>query len=167
MERVKNPRWERIKPFFSKFANEPAMAKKDPFRSNLTNFVARPELPEPSPGEEEQPPTEVTDVVASPLQRYAVDEYKLVLIMSGTVMPKAVIEDPIGNTWVVTKDTPLGNRGGVIQNITQYSIVVREPDADKPIIKSLMPGIFEAAEELIVSHQATGVGAELLTGVER
>lgn len=157
---VPNKKWDRIKDAFEKFANEPATAKKDTYRDNIVNFVAKPEIPEVP--EEEAPIEEPLDSANSPLQRYTTDEFRLLMVMSGTVIPKAVVVDPIGNTWVVKKDTPIGNKNGVIQNITQYSVIVREPDGEKPIEKTIKPEIFTLAEDLSASTDQVS-GAERLS----
>lgn len=62
---VPNKKWDRIKDAFEKFANEPATAKKDTYRDNIVNFVAKLEIPEVL--EEEAPIEEPLDSANSPL----------------------------------------------------------------------------------------------------
>lgn len=176
---VANPKWASLEGYFTRFLQEPAASRRDPLRNYITAHVARPELPEqteeageggaiddplaPVAAEPDIPSAE-SELDKAPLQRYAVDEYQLVLIMSGTVVPKAVVEDPLGNTWVLRRDTPMGNKGGVVESITQYAVIIREPDVDNPVEKTLRPLIFEAAPTLLVPPDDRVFGAERLTG---
>jgi Tfp pilus assembly protein PilP len=172
---VTNPKWTALSPFFERFGQEPETAKRDPFRNYITAHVAMPVIPEEqaesiaqvdpaAPTAETTEPEEVPEAPKSPLQRYGVDEYRLLMIVSGTAVPKAVIEDPIGNTWVVQRDTPIGNKGGVVESITQYALVVREPDRDSLVEKTLRPPIFERANELAPQLDNDIFGAERLSG---
>lgn len=157
---VTSEQWERIKSHFEKFSSSTAIEKKDPFRDHRTRYMVKPEVQLVVEDETmEAEPTYET----SPLLRYEVGEFELVLIMSGTILPKAVLLDPIGNTWVVMKDTPLGNKNGIVQAITQYSVIVSEPGAEEPIVKTIKPTIFSAAQDL--SRVDTGdASGERLTG---
>ena len=154
--------WKHIAEHFDRFVKEPRVSVRDPFRSYVTDFVPKPELPEPE--EEPQVAQQVsagpTEEEVAPLQRYPVEAYHVLMILSGVAVPKAVIEDPIGNVWIVKPDTPIGNRGGVIVNISEYSVFIQEPDADKYVEKTLEPEIFQ------LSRQGANAptGAELLTG---
>ena len=150
VKRLPNAKWDAIRPFFDKFVNQPLLTHKDTFRDNLVKHVPKVDLPVPEP---ESAPTEeiqvpiAEDVASGPLERYGASEYRLVMIMSGTVVPKAVVLDPIGNAWIVQKDARFGNKSGIVQNITQYSMIIQEPDQDKPLEKTIKPPIFELASD--------------------
>ncbi len=154
--------WKYIAEHFDRFVKEPRVSVRDPFRSYITDFVPKPELPEPEeePQATQASATEAAEQEVAPLQRYPVAAYRVLMILSGVAVPKAVIEDPIGNIWIVKPDTPIGNRGGVIVNISEYSVFIQEPDADKYVEKTLEPEIFQ------LSRQGANApsGAELLTG---
>jgi hypothetical protein len=152
VKRVQNPKWDVIDSYFEKFANQPLLTHKDTFRDNLVKHVPKVDLPVVEPEvaapEVQEPETPVVDeVAAGPLERYATEEYKLIMILSGTVVPKALVVDPIGNTWIVQKDARFGNKSGIVQNITQYAMIVQEPDKDQPIEKTIKPPIFEVASD--------------------
>lgn len=164
VQRAPNPRWETIRPYFDKFVNQPLLTHKDTFRDNLVRFVPKVDLPALEPPTEELPVVEdsgpaVEDVTAGPLERYSSEEYMLVMIMSGTVVPKALVIDPIGNAWVVQKDARFGNKNGIIQNITQYAMIIQEPDKDGPLEKTIKPAIFDVAVDIM----AGGDGEQRLT----
>ena len=156
IERQISPKWEALRTYFDKFANQPLLTHKDTFRDNLVKHVPKIDLPSlelkedilPTMAEEAPPPLQ-DDVAAGPLERYSVGEYQLVMIMSGTVVPKAVVLDPIGNAWVVQKDARFGNKNGIIQDITQYAMIIQEPDQDKPLEKTIKPGIFDIAVDIM------------------
>lgn len=150
IKRQVNPKWDAIRPFFDKFVNQPLLTHKDTFRDNLVKHVPKVDLPVPEPTAtptEETPVPIADEVAAGPLERYGANEYRLVMIMSGTVVPKAVVLDPIGNAWIVQKDARFGNKSGIVQNITQYSMIIQEPDQDKPLEKTIKPPIFELASD--------------------
>jgi Tfp pilus assembly protein PilP len=135
--------WDRISPFVEKFTGAADLQKSDPFRNNLTRFVELPEIPVT------QPDTEVkegeVEVVVTPLQRFPVEDFTLVMVMSGTSQSKAVVVDPVGVPWVVSRDTPFGNKNGVVQTITQYSIIVAEPNEEAPSEINIRPLILDSA----------------------
>lgn len=159
-----NPRWEPLKPYFDKFINQPLQTHKDTFRDNLVKHVPKVDLPALQAPPEELPAVEevapaVDEVTAGPLERYGTTEYQLVMILSGTVVPKAVVIDPIGNAWVVNKDNRFGNKNGIVQNITQYAMIIQEPERDAPIEKTIKPAIFDVAVDIMTS----GDGDQRLT----
>lgn len=155
IERQVSPKWEALRPYFDKFANQPLLTHKDTFRDNLVKHVPKVDLPSLEPKEELLPPIEEAplpvqeDVATGPLERYAASEYHLVMILSGTVIPKAVVLDPIGNAWVVQKDARFGNKNGIVQDITQYAMIIQEPDQDAPLEKTIKPGIFDVAVDIM------------------
>ena len=148
MVAVPNERWDRVKMFFEAYAGATTTSRRDPYRNNLAGYAQKPDLPKVI--EEEQEEQEIEQVVEalSPLEQYAVEDFELVMVMSGTSRPKAVVMDPMGVPWVVRPDTPLGNKGGLIQAITQYSIVVAEPGSDLPSEITIRPIILDAAQDL-------------------
>ena len=148
MVAVPNEKWDRVKLFFEAYAGATTTSRRDPYRNNLASYAQKPDLPKVM--EEEQDDQEIEQIVEvlSPLEQYAVEDFELVMIMSGTSRPKAVVMDPMGIPWVVRPDTPLGNKGGLIQAITQYSIVVAEPGSDLPSEITIRPIILDAAADL-------------------
>ena len=63
--------------------------------------------------------------------------------MSGTAVPKAMVVDPQGVMHVIEKNTPLGNKGGIVESITQYIVVVKEPNAEEPILMQAKPQLID------------------------
>jgi hypothetical protein len=70
------------------------------------------------------------------------------MVMSGTSESKAVVVDPVGVPWVVARDTPFGNKNGVVQTITQYSIIIAEPNEEVPSEINIRPLILDSAAEM-------------------
>ena len=143
---VPSESWDRISPFVEKFTGAADLQKSDPFRNNLTRFVELPEIPVSQP-EAMEGDGEVA-VVVTPLQRFPVEDFTLVMVMSGTSESKAVVVDPVGVPWVVARDTPFGNKNGVVQTITQYSIIIAEPNEEVPSEINIRPLILDSAAEM-------------------
>ena len=89
------------------------LSTRDPFKSDIEV------LPEPAP-----------DTCAEPLCRYALDEYKLTGIVTGMGNPVAVLENPKGKGYVVSRGMKVGKQGGVVKEILRDSIVVAERRPD-------------------------------------
>lgn len=130
-----NPKWDALKEFFFTYADTPLPSIKNAFWSNMDKYMPR--LEEPvvqQKSEEEQQESEIT-----PLEKYPPEDYKLVMIIAGTAVPKAIMVDPDGRRHVVRKDNRLGNRNGVVDEITEFDVIVKEPYADKPVVLSIRP----------------------------
>ena len=148
MVAVPSEKWDRIKMFFEAYAGATTTNRRDPYRNNLAGFAQKPDLPKLNEEEPEEETVEQVVESLSPLEKFPVEDFTLVMVMSGTSRPKAVVMDPVGIPWVVRPDTPLGNEGGLVQAITQYSIVVAEPGSDTPSEITIRPMILDAAAEL-------------------
>lgn len=134
-----NPKATLLRPYFSLFAKRPIDGKIDPFRSNLARFAPHVEIEEETAGPEETPKT--------PLEYFDVHSYQLVIIMSGTAQPKALMVDPKGKSFIVQTGTKIGNRNGKIVSITATEVRIEEP-ALPPVTKVLEPPIVEMEKEL-------------------
>ncbi len=60
------------------------------------------------------------------LEKFSVNEFKLIAVMTGPVRMRAMIAAPTGKTYTVAKSTPIGLREGRVIKITTQSVVVRE-----------------------------------------
>lgn len=136
---ITNPRWDMLKTHFEKMSTKRHSPVHDVFRPQVLNFIPRPELPEP---ETAGPVADVEtqfEEVRGPLQLFPLTDYELLLVMSGTAMPKALVVDPKGQTHVVTRDMRMGDAGGIIEHISQYMVVVREPNSERPYKLTIAP----------------------------
>ncbi len=88
--------------------------KRDPFRSPFLLVL-----------EQETPET-----VKTPLQRFDLEQLKLVGIILKANEYRALIEDSEGLGYIVTKGTPIGLKGGVIKAIESKRVVVEEYETD-------------------------------------
>ncbi len=146
---VLNERWEHLAEHFGRFALRPPSSQKDVFKSRLDKFVPdeilHGKIAEDGATETEQKPEDYKADDTPPLKRFAADEFKVVIIMTGTGIPKALLMDPKGVTHDVTVDDAVGNEDGVVVSITQHEVVIRHSDA-KPVRLNLRPQLFEVVE---------------------
>lgn len=85
------------------------IGKRDPFRSFLS-FGTRTEETTPR----------------TPLQKYEIDQYRLVGIIWGVERPRALVEDPEGIGHVMEIGTYIGRNWGKVTQITAGEVVVTE-----------------------------------------
>lgn len=154
---IDNEKWKRfIKKHFEKVLTR-KIASENVFRTRILDHIPKPVLPE----EGEEPTPEELDPTAlavdepeeekGPLQKHPLKDYKVLMIMSGTALPKAVVEDPKGQTFVIQRETRIGDKNGHVRSITQYAIFVKEQDNEKPVPLSIRPPIIG-----IQTNQALG-----------
>ena len=88
------------------------IGKRDPFRSFLGIGGDGADGPDDSP--------------RTPLQRYELDEYRLVGIIWGVDRPRALVEDPDKVGHVMEIGTYIGKNWGKVTQITSTEVVVTE-----------------------------------------
>lgn len=66
----------------------------------------------------------------SPLEKYNINELKLIAIIWGIKRPTAMIEDPDGTGYVVKKGTLVGDKRGKIVKILKDKVIVKESYRD-------------------------------------
>ena len=127
-----NPQWRDLQPYFTNFSKG---SVKNIFSPNTSTFIDRPELPKELAGAVEgDPVAEPVPIEAAKitgLQAYDLKTYKLVMIISGTTVNKALVLDGAGKQYFIERGMRIGNKGGVIKAITQYTVFVSEPDSEK------------------------------------
>lgn len=138
---VTNGRWEIIKDFFFTYVDTPLPSAKNAFWSNLDKYVPRIEMPMVQT-EEDAAEEEIANI-----EKHPPEDYKLIMIIAGTAIPKAIVVDPDGNRHVLRKDNRMGNRNGVVDAITEFEIVIKEPYAEQPTILSIRPKYAAWAEK--------------------
>ena len=144
-----NERWAMIEEHFWRYSRRPISTQKDIFLSRMDLFVERTEIktdadpddPDAAPGPDE--PVADPEEELDPLKKYPADEYKASIILTGTAKPSALIRDPKGGSHTVFIDTEIGNEHGVVVAITQYEVVVRQPNEPTPTRLSARPQVFE------------------------
>ena len=147
---IKNPKWDIIKSHFTKVLSQKHVSAHDVFRPKVLKLIPRPTLPEQETTDTVEA-VEVVEEVRGPLQLYPLPEYELLLVMSGTAVPKALVLDPKGQTHVVTRDTRLGDAGGIVESVTQYMVVVKEPSAERPSKLMIRPPFIDLTTKLTTS----------------
>jgi len=137
-------RFKAIQHFFFAYRDSPVETQINVFRSNLAAFAPAVEIEEEVESVENAPVT--------PLQVYDVDSYKLVLIMSGTAEPKALVYDPQDKGYIITVGDMIGNRGGRVVSITGSEVRIEEPGF-APNVKSLMSSDEDMLRELMAVQE--------------
>lgn len=147
-EEVDNPRWDSLAEYFERYTKLPVSAQKDAFRSHLDKYVEKVEVqPLIAEVEEMAPTIEGTgQEELDPLKKFPADEFKLAIIMTGTGAPSALLNDPKGQAHIVRLDSEVGNEQGVVEAITQYEVVIRQPNEPKPVRLTLRPDVFKEGE---------------------
>jgi len=152
---ITNPRWDLVKGHFQKVAAKRHTPVHDVFKPQVLNFIPRPEMPEPDSTEVVESIDSEVEEVRGPLQLFPASDYELLLVMSGTAMPKALVVDPKGQTHVVTRDMRLGDAGGLIEHITQYMVVVREPNSERPYKLTIKPPFMDLTTRVAPTAEAS------------
>lgn len=70
------------------------------------------------------------DAVRGPLERFSVSQLHLVAIIWSTGRPRALLEDPAGDTYVVGPGTRIGKNAGFVVEIDDNSLIVKETYVD-------------------------------------
>lgn len=65
-----------------------------------------------------------------PTQKYEIDKYKLIGIMTHKDGKTAIFEDPEGKGWLVKVGSFIGNEGSKIKKILLDSVIIEEPVMD-------------------------------------
>jgi type IV pilus assembly protein PilP len=91
-----------------------AVGKRDPFR---TYFAEAEEADDANKNQSE-------------LQRFDIDQLKLVGVIVGTATPTAMVEDPAGQGHVVRVGTLMGKHWGQVKHIRRGEIIIQEEFRD-------------------------------------
>jgi Tfp pilus assembly protein PilP len=62
----------------------------------------------------------------SELEQFAVDEIKLIGILTGPKQMRAMVRTPDGKSFVITENMKIGQRNGIVKRITPKAVVVQE-----------------------------------------
>jgi len=68
--------------------------------------------------------------IKTPLQRYSLDQLKVVGIIAGGTMRKALLEDDVGKGYVVSPGDAVGSEGGKIASIQKDRIIIESTYRD-------------------------------------
>jgi Tfp pilus assembly protein PilP len=109
--------------------------KIDPFRP-----LIRKELPV-----QKKSPTAM-----SPLQRYNIEQLKLIGIMTGDKKRVAIVSDPRGKSYVISQGTMIGQNNGRVAGILNDQVIVEErtsEDSKKVKIKRIILNLHRVEPE--------------------
>ncbi len=135
--KLDNQKWDLVGPHFKKFLAQKHATPKDAFSPNTTSFIPRPVIAQDDDVAEDLPIEE--EAPRGPLEQFALADYSIKSIMSGTAVPKAMVVDPKGEAYIIQKDTRLGDKGGIVESITQYMVIVKEPNTDEAMKITIRP----------------------------
>ena len=144
---VPSEKWDRIRTHVERFVTNPVYARTNPFRNKLAEILQPPPTQPPvevipTATDDNTTPVVQPEVDLHPLQQFALNELRLVMIMHGIAQPEAVFVDPLGQPWIVRTGTPIGNkRGQKIRSIKQYKVYVDEPDSEEDTPVGIAPAI--------------------------
>jgi Tfp pilus assembly protein PilP len=93
-------------------------AKRDPFKSFVTTRAPVSDSKEAAPR------------IKTPLQRYSLDQLKVVGIIGGGNVRKALLEDDVGKGYVVSVGEAVGSEGGEITVIQKDRIIIESTYRD-------------------------------------
>ncbi len=91
------------------------VGKRDPFRSLYKNMS----------GEKEKPGGPL-----GPLQKYEIDQLKLIAVITGLAQPKAMVTTPDGKGHVVKLGTRIGKNFGRVARIKNGEVIIAEDYRD-------------------------------------
>ncbi len=155
-----NPRNVPLKELFKRYEAAKIEELANPMLANLVDFV-----PKPNENKDElggQPNYELQDQGAAksalelsqakdvdPRIAEALQQYTLIILLTGIARPKAVLTDSKGERIEVERGDPLGREGGRVKAILQYELLIDVPGKSEPFKKNIKPDL----------HQYTGDGA--------
>lgn len=97
------------------------VGKRDPFYSYLAEVQSTNEVQ--------------TERKREATETFELDQYRLTGLVTGTAQPRAMVEDPDGKGHLITINSRLGKRGGIVTRISNEGIIVTEefrtPTGDK------------------------------------
>ena len=88
------------------------VGKRDPFEVFAVTDTIRPDVP------------------LTPLQRFSIDQLRLVGIIWGISNPRAMVEDPRGKGHVLKRGTLVGRNWGKVSRIKQDEVIIAEEYRD-------------------------------------
>ncbi len=104
-----------VKPAPASFHYNPA-GKVDPFRPLV---------------QKEQPMKKRSGRALSPLQNYDIEKLKLVGIVTDGKKKVAIVADPKGTTYVISRGTLIGPNDGKVMGVLDDQVIVEEKTADE------------------------------------
>jgi len=113
-------------------------SKRDPFRSfiEIKTHVQ---------------PVKKVSKIRTPLERYSLDQLKVVGILKGPNLRRALVEDDVGKGYVVNRGDAIGNKSGRIAVIKSDRIIIEEAYQDalgKRKVRKITKRLYSADERL-------------------
>jgi Tfp pilus assembly protein PilP len=65
-----------------------------------------------------------------PLEQFEVNEFELVGVVTGSGLRKAMVQDLTGKGYYIQVGTPIGKMGGKVIQISEKTVVIKEPFYD-------------------------------------
>ncbi len=102
-------------------------SKRDPFRSPYLSDKTE----ELNTDNNENLPLPKKREPQTPLEKYELDQLKVVATVTGIANPIAMVEDPEGNGYLVRRGSIIGRNGGRVWRIHSDGIIIEEKIRDK------------------------------------
>ncbi|MEY3011613.1 MAG: hypothetical protein RIT45_348 [Pseudomonadota bacterium] len=154
-----NPRYKPLSELYTRYAEAKVDDLANPMLPNLVLFTPRPIIEK---RDEDDPMNkgcgvpgkpacsiieEEDDKPVDPRARRPLADYKVIMLMTGTARPKALVTDSLGGRFTLERGDPLGQEGGRVKAILQYKMLVGVPGQADPYVFSLEPPLSELASE--------------------
>jgi hypothetical protein len=154
-----NPRFVPLKSLFDAYQAAKIEELANPMLANAVEFVERPVIQNNDadlsagscgvPGRPAcpKPEDDVVDRPTDPRARRPLADYSVIILMTGTSRPKAVVTDTTGGRFTLERGDPIGMEGGRVKAILQYKMLVAVPGKADAFVMSLEPPLTDMGDE--------------------
>ncbi len=154
-----NPQFAPLKSLFADYQAAKIEELANPMLPNAVEFVERPVIERNDldlnaggcgvPGRPAcpKPEDDVVERPTDPRARRPLADYSVIILMTGTSRPKAVVTDTTGGRFTLERGDPFGMEGGRVKAILQYKMLVGVPGKADPIVLSLEPPLAGLEED--------------------
>lgn len=154
-----NPRFAPIRGLYERYAVAKIDDLANPMLPNLVLFTPRPIIDKSGDDEErkgcgvpgrpacEKVEDDVVERPTDPRAKRPLADYSVIVLMTGTSRPKAVVTDTVGGRFTLERGDPIGMEGGRVKAILQHKMLVGVPGRADPYVFSLEPPLSEFEAE--------------------
>ena len=97
------------------------VGKRDPFRPTWLTKAVRTLRPQPK-----NEPIKIVKRPKTPLEKFELDQLKVVAIVTGVANPVAMVEDPDGRGYMIRRGVLIGRHNGQVTRINVDGVIVSE-----------------------------------------
>lgn len=154
-----NPRFKPLGGLYERYAQAKIDDLANPMLPNLVLFTPRPIIEKKDDDEQNKGcgvpgrpacPKAEDDIVERPKDPRAkrpLADYSVILLMTGTSRPKAVVTDTVGGRFTLERGDPIGMEGGRVKAILQHKMLVGVPGKADPYVFNLEPPLSDLGQQ--------------------